>query len=75
MVAVKAVGESDLGDVVMVSIARPEASTPAAAAAMAAGVAPGPAEQASWSRMLILGNLIGIPLLAIAFFAWRRMTQ
>jgi hypothetical protein len=71
-VVVKAAGESDVGDVVMVSMVRPEASTPAAAA-VALGVAP--AEQVSWPRVVILGNLIGIPLIALAFFAWRRMTQ
>ena len=26
----------------------------------------------SWSRMLIIANLIGVPLVAIAFFVWQR---
>ena len=69
----KTVGESDLGDVVMVSMVRPDASTPAAAA-IAAGLTP-PKEPISWPRVLLLGNLIGIPLLVVAFFVWRRMTQ
>jgi len=72
-VAVNAAGESDLGDVVMVSIVRPESSTPAAAA-IASGLVP-PEEQISWPRVLMLGNMIGIPLLVVAFFAWRRMAR
>jgi len=70
--SITSVGESDVGDVVMQSMARPGMPTPAAA--VVAGI-DAPATKASWSRMLVLGNLIGIPLLVIGLLVLRRMTR
>jgi hypothetical protein len=73
-VAVKTAGESDVGDVTMQAMVRPGTATPAATAILSTGGAAVPAGQMSWSRLLIMVNLIGIPLAAIGYFVWRRVT-
>ncbi|MFO1091939.1 MAG: hypothetical protein U0992_01310 [Planctomycetaceae bacterium] len=61
---------TDVGDVRMIAQNAPVAVTPAAIAVDEEAAAA--TTKMSWSRMLIIANLIGVPLVAIAFFIWQR---
>ncbi|MBL8849490.1 MAG: hypothetical protein JNG89_07395 [Planctomycetaceae bacterium] len=67
--SVTSAGAMDVGDV----RAESQAVVASAAAIPAAvpGTVPEPAK-ISWSKMLVIGNLIAIPLIAIGFFFWSR---
>lgn len=71
--SLKTSGESDVGDVVMKSAA-PPASSAKVAAAPGAPLTPA-VTSFSWARLLLFGNLIGIPLLVIGVIAARRLTR